>query len=404
MKSKIGIVGFGVVGKSALRFFDRRSIACSVWDQRDSKISLEAFLESHEKVVVSPGVDLRPYEKYREKFVCELDLFSQDFSKKTIAITGSLGKTSVTRLIDNLLPCTSICAGNIGYPMLDVVDSSLYDFVLLELSSFQLERSRIFAPDLAVWTNFYPNHLDRHSTMKDYFDAKWALFAGQTANQKAIFPLSLIEGEHGGWLREKLKTYKGEYAFCYRKNNVLFLDKKKVCDLADLPDHGFEQNMLLALGALSSFGFDCDLSSLKGLPSGKHRLEKFLTRNNVDFYNDSKATVMHATMAAVNRLAIANRPIILVLGGLSKGIDRTPLSKFVAKQNLIKKVLCLGGVIEGFEHCERYSSISELAHAILLSVSPGDQVLFSPSGSSFDLFKNYEERGELFKREIVIAQ
>ena len=95
-----------------------------------------------------------------------------------------------------------------------------------------------------------------------------------------------------------------------------------------------------------------------------------------------------------------NRPILLVLGGLSKGIDRRPLAKFVSSVGGIKKVFCLGGVIEGFEHCERYSSISDLVHAIIHSVSPGDQVLFSPSGSSFDLFKNYEDRGEQFKKTI----
>jgi UDP-N-acetylmuramoylalanine--D-glutamate ligase len=428
---KIGVVGLGIVGKSALRFFEKTPNAViTEWDQKTSSASLEEFLQQNDQVLVSPGVDLRSYLHHKEKFICELDLFSIYFSKKTIAITGTLGKTTVTRLTSALLPYRNQAAGNIGTPMLDLVEQQDdLDWAVLEISSFQLEQSKTFAPDVAILTNVYPNHLDRHSTMKDYFEAKWNLFVHQTEKQQALFPLDLFDMKD--LFAEYVKSYRGTYSFVYgsvpseellapdfvQNRTIYFLDKNLFCkgvvkkgqltetvvlhDLSSLPKKSFLLNWVYAFAALQMVNVkEFPREALEKVNLDKHRLDLFATINGVDFYNDSKATVQEATRAAVEKLAENGKPLILIVGGLGKGVDRTPLARFLAEAKGIKKIFCLGKGCPEFAEYERYASLPELLHAIMRTASDGDQVLFSPSGTSFDLFSNFMDRGDSFERAV----
>ena len=463
MQKQIGIIGFGVVGKSVLRFLIQneflQSKLCqnaliSVWDQRslsnqERKVieqygakfihssfkSLDSFFDNQDIVVASPGIKLSSYILHtnmqnNNKITGELDLLASVFKKKTIAITGTLGKTTITKLLHQLMPQQAVYGGNVGIGMLDLVESQ-FEVAILELSSFQLNYNSSFAPDIALWTNFYPNHLDWHETLDDYLDAKCKIFRYQKENQYLILPFNQVFLSNSRFL-ENLKRCKARRVFVSKvlptvdelkseivqnsdiffiKNSLFYkarvykselIDEKLLFDLKHIPDnYSFLENWLFILTVLSVYKIDLSKIITNFSLFEKHRLELFATINNIDFYDDSKATVIQATMAAVCKLAQKKRSIILILGGISKGVDRSSLVSFLSKIKFLKKVFFLGKEKEKFVNFESYSSLKEIVRAIMHVALPGDQVLFSPSGASFDLFNNYKERGEKFKKEIL---
>ena len=181
--AKIGIWGYGLVGQSAARFLSSMGAFIYIFDDTVKQSdfpplsSRQELLETTDMILPSPGIDVRPYHAlYSGIWLSELDIFHAYFRKKIIAITGSVGKTSVTHGLNFVLQkagMRTIAAGNIGLPCLSLIShQNEYDAVVLEVSSFQLEHCIQFAPDVAIWTNFYPNHLDRHGTMENYFLAK----------------------------------------------------------------------------------------------------------------------------------------------------------------------------------------------------------------------------------------
>lgn len=489
---KLGIVGFGVVGKSALSFLnahrgdirlfellDDAHYTLVVWDQRDLKpqehalldaagaqfvhgstTSLEQFFLDCDKVLPSPGVDVRSVAHHREKLICELDIFSLFFKKPIIAITGALGKTTTTIVFAKMLEKLSVLipqkkssttllgqgalrvavGGNIGIGMLDLAaQSESFDCAVLELSSWQLEGSSRFAPDCALWTNLYPNHLDRHETMLGYARAKYNLVAQQTAQQYAVLPLDLLMGEVGQdvclWLRQSpvqvivtsTTPVSLEVVRQYINNCIAIIfvqDQDVILDLYQ--DNYLKQRVILAqtqvllavtflenwfgiIGALYESCQDSELLAqylpiaLSGVldnPYTKHRVEHFATVRNVDFYNDSKSTVIQATQAAVKKLSIQGRPIIIILGGLDKGVDRSALMKFLVSITAIKKIYSFGKAYD-LVPSTYFSTLDDVVQDVMTCMQPGDVVLLSPSGASYDLFENYQQRGDVFK-ELVL--
>ena len=412
----VGIWGLGVVGKSVASFLDRQGIKYSVYDSKlTPEKSLETFLEDNQIIIPSPGIDLNPYKKYSNKFLAEVDLFFKYFKKPAIAITGSLGKTTVTFLLDQMLKqngIRSVAGGNIGLAMCSLIEQQKdIDIAVLELSSFQLEHSHDFYSNLAVLTNLYPNHLDRHGTLENYKQAKLNLFRKQTPSDVALIPLSL---------HADVKDFK---SCCYffssdfdqfdKFKNVYYLEKETVCfwdGRAKRPiiqlsqeqkDLTFLENWLIVCAVLDLKKLKkFDLSKDAALP--KHRMER-ISIEGVTFYNDSKSTVMEATLKAVES---CNQPI-LFLGGLSKGADRGLL--IAQLKTKVRFVICFGKEAEDLDRlCKRNGisskSFKQLEAAVkfcLDSVQKGDDVLFSPGGSSFDLFENYCARGDKFKELIL---
>jgi len=493
----VGIVGFGIVGKSILSFLNEKKgqavnhddhdiMRLSVWDARAlsneeqafihdygatatdaTVVSLEDFLKNNDYIVASPGVDLNDYQQYHNKFLCELDFFSTFFSKPVIAITGALGKTTTTKLLGKLtslvsyLPAdktgdkkrlfrdyfgekksiTSVVGGNIGVGMLDLVkQQELYDLGVLELSSFQLELNKKFAPDIAIFTNLYANHLDRHKTLEAYFEAKFSIIRYQRPDQVAVLSLDLLTGQAADLMNKYLADIKSQicfvaqtlpdqsilkninrsdYCLFFTNNNALWVtsvhhgvcsEAIKLFNLQVLPEITFLANWLHVLTTLYILGADLPVLENIFKTDGKafalddhhHRVEHFATINGVDFYNDSKATVIQSTEAAVARLANNKKPMILILGGLSKGVDRSPLIAYLKTVQEIKKIYCFGKDCDVFTEgllgaCTYFPTLEETIQDITKTMKPGDQVLFSPGGASYDLFKNYEHRGQVFK-------
>lgn len=442
---KIGILGFGVVGKSVLSFLRQQTQSpIAVWDGRELTaeeqgllrqydaekidVTLPEFASLHDMLVASPGVDVSVCGAHADKIIGELDLFAPLMHKPTVAITGSLGKTTITKLLallgSKLMNERTITGGNIGVGMLDLLQrQDDFDRAYLELSSFQLESNKTYAPDVAVWTNFYPNHLDRHKTIDAYFASKLKLFQFQHEGQWALLPLALFNTLLATSLKSSIALFTDTmpeagslpvvtvpYTLFYLHNNQLYRSvvaygklgtASFVCSFDSLPSLSYQQNWVCVLATLSLLGADlARLDSIKSelvLDDHHHRLEHCGRMNGVDFYNDSKSTLIQATQAAVQECVRWGRPIILILGGLGKGADRTPLMNYLKTVALVKRVYCYGPECMAFEGAIVQQSLEDILKNIREIMTSGDVVLFSPSGTSFDLYKNYAHRGDVFK-------
>ena len=475
MSDSIGILGFGIVGKSTLKFlksldnnfkiniFDERVLTAEelkevvdLGGQLFEQSKINSFFENSEKIFVSPGFKLKNLELYdQSKFLCELDLLALYFKKDIVAVTGSLGKTTTTSYLANFSSqiltknnknLSVGVGGNIGNAMLNLIDiQDKIDLAFLELSSFQLKLNKKFAPKIAIWTNFYSNHLDWHKDLKDYFESKCTIFEYQNKDQYFIFPIDFLhdmlpQDIKKIFISKILKTksqlccmsesFDNSFSelinlgfnkfniFSVENNKLIFnkiidgkiVEQKFLFDLTHLPNVSFEKNWYVILASLFLLNFD--LNQLENLfvktnnfysdnKLQNHRLELFTTINSVDFYNDSKSTVYQATWQAVGKLSKNGKPIILILGGLSKGVDRTPLVQFLKETKNIKAVFCFGKDCANFSCYSCYPTLESVVDAVFNIMKPGDQVLFSPTGSSYDLFKDYKHRGDSFKNLIL---
>lgn len=432
MHKKIGIWGFGTVGKSALTYLAQEGNRCTVLDKRnlsqDEKIlltkhnaaylpeeQLDYFFLHNDYIFASPGIDINPYTT-RTSFLCELDLFASAWHKPIIAVTGTVGKTSTTTLLGNLLAQTMHVAvgGNIGTAMLSFVpEQQQYDCAILELSSWQLEHAKPWAPDIAIWTNFSANHLDRHHTMHAYFNAKLQIMLHQTEQQTAVLPLSLREhiaplniASKKIWItdiQQDCILHENEYLLYCTDEDIVLQSHEKLLRLGPtslLPHDTFIQNALCAVAVLHTLALPIDLLSTTSV-SIEHRLELVGKKNSILFYNDSKSTVPESTLAAVRQCAKKN--IVLIVGGLSKGVDRSQLIQSLPP---IKKVICFGKeaqmlhemcTMHGVQACAT-PTLDQAFVCAVETAADDDIVLLSPAGSSFDLYTDYAQRGKHFKQ------
>lgn len=434
---KVGIWGLGVVGRAAVQLLSSQNAHVTVCDKRllqseerdflischanfiEEQSNLNSFLHEQDYILPSPGVDTRAYQQYQHKFIAELDIFAILCTKPIITVTGSIGKTTVTSLLGQTLNqqnISTLIGGNIGIASFNLLNHQEHaHYIVLEVSSFQLERVKYFAPQLAIWTNFYPNHLDRHSTADEYFKAKCNNIAHQKSTQQALVPLAIADKLPPTCsvlsFFSSIKPTQQQFEQ-YENHTLFFIQDKKIvvhvtreeyilAHLDELPSLSFASNWLVVCAALYLLdALPKKFENKYQLP--EHRIEKITTSNNIAFYNDSKATIPEATLAAV--IQFAGKPIHLFLGGLSKGVDRSLLIKQL--KNNVHFIYCFGKEAELLlSFCEQEqipacatTTLDEAFNRCIQQLTAGDVVLFSPSGSSYDLFNNYEERGTYFKK------
>lgn len=445
---RIGIWGFGIVGKAAVNYFHTQGYHVGIMDKRTpteqeslylkeknitwyQKNEEKLFFSSHDFIIPSPGVNIDPtrYATHGHKWIHELDFFYASFHKPIIAITGSIGKTSTTYILGKIFEQLSIpvaVGGNIGTATFDLINQqNNVDYAVLEVSSFQLNHCTQFAPTLAILTNIYPNHLDHHATEDEYFSAKQNIFRYQKNGSISLVPFMLREKtvtpphEHTRAYFTRTKPHDDTLAQLTVNECVYYIENNIVMRFAhhahtpiylltpELLNFSFVDNILLLISVCDLIKLDSNalqiVATTTVLP--EHRIEKVGTINNIDFYNDSKGTTTVSTFAAVEKLQ--HRPLHLFLGGLSKGIDRAP---FVAQlKNRVQHIYCFGKEAESLYTMCISNNISATYFATLDSalaactnaIKSGDCVLLSPAGSSYDLYENYEQRGKHFK-ELVI--
>ena len=377
-------------------------------------------------IVVSPGVpvDAPPLVQARalgESVIGEIELAVQFLPGPVVAITGSNGKTTTTALTGEIMTASGFSAlvgGNIGTPAISLAERAKPETVIvLEISSFQLETIQTFRAKIAVVLNVTPDHLDRHRTFDVYVDAKARIFENQRESDFAVFnaddptcvAMAARTQAQVFWFSRQKEVQQGAWV---RDGAVVFRDsrgeqktwQREILQVSEIPLKGAHnlENVLAAVcaGALMGCAPEKIRQAVRDFKAVEHRLEFVATIRGVDYYNDSKATNVDATIKALESFP-AN--IHLILGGKDKGSDYRVLNDLLRQR--VKRVYTIGAAATKIEsqikaevvQAETLENAIRKANAV---AQPGDVVLLAPACASFDQFKNYEHRGQVFK-EIV---
>lgn len=435
------VVGLARTGEATAAFLLRRGARVTVTESKSraelgSKaetwvrrgVTLEAgghtpaaFLEA-DLIIPSPGVPRLPeIAAARDRGIpvwSEIELASRFLKGSIVGLTGTNGKSTTTTLLHRILKDAgrpAFLAGNIGTPLISFVDRSRDDHLYVtEISSFQLEYIHAFRARLALVLNLSGNHLDWHGTMDDYAAAKAKLVLGQKAGDAAV--LNREDARVWAW---KEAAVSDVFAFSgkrpvrrgafVRDGWVVVRDggeERRILPVSEikLPGLHNRENVLAAAAAARLLGIAPSRirASVRGFRGLEHRLEPVATVGGVSFINDSKATTVDATLKA---LAGFTRPVVLILGGKDKGSDFRPLRKAVRRG--VKAVVLVGSAREkirealaGTVPLIEADTYPEVVRAARAAAAPGDIVLLAPACTSWDMFRNFEERGRVFKREV----
>jgi UDP-N-acetylmuramoylalanine--D-glutamate ligase len=437
------VVGLGKSGLAVLRWLRQQGARTTVSEVRaDSELdprvlrevkALEALLEagghreetflSADAIILSPGVphDMAPLKAARKKGIPvlgEMELACRLIDTPLVAITGTNGKSTVTALLGAMLESAGLqvfVGGNIGTPLIEYAAAGKKaDYVVVEVSSFQLDTMTTFHPRVAVLLNVSPDHLDRYPSYGAYVASKLRIFQNQGAGDWAVLndddpvldsftpPKGVSPLRYGSDRRESRQACleKGKINACIPGGKVISISLGKW----SLPGQHNRENLMAAVLAglalrVTPSVIQQTADTFRGLP---HRQEFVGRIGEVAFYDDSKATNVDA---ACRSLSGYDAPVILIAGGRDKGGDYTPLAR--AAERKVKKALLLGEskalLAQAFEGVIPYSMASDMEDAVSQAVSSAtdqDVVLLAPGCSSFDMFTDYAHRGRVFKEAV----
>jgi len=433
----IVVVGLARTGVAVARFLAERGAMVTVTDMKDEAalaphlerlagLTINYELGRHDKesflnadlIVVSPGVpmEIEPLKLARARkrqVISEIELASRFIDATLVAITGTNGKTTTTTLTGEIFRgCgfTTFVGGNIGNALIDLVTSAAeVERVVVELSSFQLEGIEQFHPRVSVLLNITEDHLDRYATFQDYMDAKARIFANQTAADFAVLNMDdpLVAG-YAGKLRARvvpMSRQKEQSQGIFHRDGIITFrwdGREEQFPVAGYRLKGVHNldNIMAALAATLLLGCDAAraqaaVAAFPGLP---HRMELVATINGIPWYNDSKGTNVGSVVKSLESFAGG---VTLIAGGKDKGGDYAPLAPLVKER--VEHMILIGEAKEiigkALGHLTDTRAAGTLDEAVELAhrlTAPGGVVLFSPACSSFDMFRNYEERGERF--------
>ena len=385
------------------------------------------LLDQIDLVVISPGVPTntipaRYVDRKDGEVIGEVELAYRFMKGRIVGITGSNGKTTTTTLIGELLKNAGLetqIGGNIGTPLLSLATSSTDNtWTVAELSSFQLETIKNFRANVAICLNVTPNHLDRYESFSEYAAAKHRIFLNQTADDVAV--LSADDAITSTWesglkanvvffsVRKELDEglfLRGRELVCRANGKEKVLTTRDEIFLRGL--HNVE-NVLAGLAAGLACGADPQsmretIASFKGVP---HRIEFVAEIDGVKFYNDSKATSVDATSKALEALGEGEGKTIVILGGRGKNAPYAPLIELIEKT--VRAMVLIGEDADNIEsqlrgHAEiiRAGSMEDAVKKGFAAAEPGDSVLLAPACASFDMFKSFEHRGDVFKNAVA---
>ena len=375
-------------------------------------------------VVKSPGIPdtsqiIKSYIKNNINVISEIEFASRHTDSEIIAITGSNGKTTTTLLTHQILNDEGLnvtIGGNIGTSFSSLLISNDYNYLVLEVSSFQLDGIVEFKPHIAVITNLSPDHLDRYKNYEEYIKSKFRIVMNQNSNDYLIYDgddptiNSYINKNN---IKSKLIPFsterKIEEGTYYNNQSInISINKKKLVmpteNFSIKGKHNIKNAMAAATVAhLLKIRKQTIRKSLEHFQSVEHRLENVLTINKVNYINDSKATNVNAAYYALDTM---EAPTIWIVGGIDKGNKYEDLFPLVHKK--VKAIICLGKnnfkLIENFENIVEYivetTSMEEAVSTAYKIAKPGYNVLLSPACASFDLFDDYKDRGRQFKASV----
>lgn len=399
-----------------IKFWERRGIRVESGEHRR-----ESFLTA-DLIVTSPGVPQLSLFKEAEGLgipvISEVELAYHFLKGTIVGITGSNGKSTTATLIHTMLSdggLPSHLAGNIGTPLISFAGSSRQkDIYVTELSSFQLEHIRAFKADRAVLLNVSPDHLDWHKTIDHYIAAKYRLITGLNETGIAVLnrddPIVRAAGR---------RTLARVIAFsrtgkprpgCFLEEGWIILDsntRQRIMPVSDIQLRGphNQENVMASVLIGETFGLTAAQmsSTIRRFQGLEHRLEKVDTFSGVSFYNDSKATNVDSTLRAIESF---DRPVIIILGGRDKDGDFSKLTDAVKKQ--VKLILLLGeagekiaAVLCGSAPMFNVDTMGDAVRSGFRKAQDGDVILLAPACTSWDMYKNFEERGRHFKNEVA---
>ncbi len=385
------------------------------------------LLDQIDLVVISPGVPTnsipaRYVERKDGEVIGEVELAYRFLKGRIVGITGSNGKTTTTTLIGELLRNSGIetlVGGNIGTPLLNLTETATDNtWTVAELSSFQLETIRDFRAAVAVATNVTPNHMDRYDFFSDYAAAKHRLFMNQTAEDVAI--LNADDETTASWA-SGLKAHVSLFSVKRELDEGLFLRERELVSrsggkekVLTTRDEIFVRGLHNVENVLAAFaaGLACGASpdsmreTVRNFKGVEHRIEFVFEIEGVKFYNDSKATSVDATLKALEALSEEAGKTVLILGGRGKNAPYAPLAPLV--ERIVRKLVLIGEDADNIESQLKNSAeivrAGSMADAVRMSfenAESGDSVLLAPACASFDMFKSFEDRGTIFKEEVL---
>ncbi|PCI47505.1 MAG: UDP-N-acetylmuramoyl-L-alanine--D-glutamate ligase [Moraxellaceae bacterium] len=442
------VVGLGKTGVSCVKFLLARDIEVKVTDSRlnppnldlvrgllsDDNISLgelnEKLIAGAEKIILSPGISandpfVKKVHQEGKAVVGDIQIFADHVQSPIIGITGANAKSTVCSLVRDMLEGVgkeTALGGNIGVPALDLLDqnSSEAEVFVLELSSFQLETVEDLPLQVACLLNISPDHMDRYESLQEYVGAKQKIFDGaQTlvvnrgdastfpSNQRgtqALISFGLDAPKENNF---GMREVDGKKCFVQGEQILLAVNEVKLRGA-----HNY-LNILAAFSVCAGMKVDLEkakdaVRSFSGLP---HRCEWVGSFDGVDWINDSKGTNVGATLAAIEGFQAETEGVIhLILGGVAKGADFSPLAE--ALSNGIGTLFLYGEDSVAIQHCLEQAEIKNLCcihvqsleqavSGALQVAASGDLVLFSPACASFDMFDNFEHRGDVFKQLVL---
>lgn len=405
----------------ALARVDRRAIRVVVGP------GYASALEGAQFVVISPGVPnesdiLNTVRARRVPVIGELELAFRFLDAPVLAITGTNGKSTTVTLIGLLLKEQGkrvFVGGNLGTPLSEAAldtylsssQGSPYDYVVAEVSSFQLESIELFRPWVAAVLNITPDHLDRYPALAPYVAAKARIFENQRQSDYALLnhdderALALRRGLRAQELGFSRTGVVSEGAFLDGDQLVLSFkgQRHSICKIGDIRIPGAHNVANAMAASMVAHVCGCPPEAMRRVlstfPGLEHALELVRERNGVRFINDSKGTNVDATMKALESL---DRPIVLIAGGKDKGGDFGKLRDVVARR--VKRLVLIGEaasriqhMLEGLKPITQASSFREAVESAAQSAQPGEVVLLSPACASFDMFADYQDRGRQFK-------
>lgn len=433
IKKNVLVVGLGLSGISSIKTLSKMGFNVFCTDDKEEDDFLEVFESlkdfnfkfiknyndyKFDFVVKSPGI--KPSNDIILNFInldipvyTDLELVTLLFpNRKIISITGTNGKTTTTTLVGEIFKKAEIdykIIGNIGIGMLwEIFNSSEETVCIIETSSFQLHNTIKFKPMIASIGNITPDHIDWHGSYENYIEDKLKIFKNMDSEGTVILNyddeiLRNLEIENTNVKYISVENLKGEFYF--KENNFYFEDKIlfSIHDLKILGLHN-AQNVLISMAICYNYGINIEVIKRACLEFNgvEHRIEFVRNLRGINFYNDSKGTNIDSTIKAIEAV---KSPIILILGGYDKNVDLNPL--FKAFNGKVKYTILLGetkykfyftAVSNGFKNNILVSDYKEAVEKIYNIAVSGDNVLLSPASASWGMFKNFEERGNYFKK------
>ena len=385
----------------------------------------EAKILNASLVIKSPGIPdkaeiIKKIKALAIPVVDEIEFASRYTDAKIIAITGTNGKTTTTLLTYHLMKSAGLnvaLAGNVGFSMARQVVHHTFDWFVIEISSFQLDGTKTFKPSIGILLNITPDHLDRYEyTMQKYVDSKFRLIQNMDERQHFIYYAddAVIAGEVS---KRKIDSPKIEVSLKPSSRAAAYFDGEKMnfnlrekfsiaqTDTTLKGPHNLI-NTMAAVTAVYTAGAGVDQirTGLRTFKNAPHRLESIAIINGVEFVNDSKATNVDSVVYA---LGSYEKPLIWIAGGVDKGNDYNIIKDTVKKK--ARALICLGKDNDKLKKAfgdavaimKETQSVSDLVRIALELAKPGDVVLLSPACASFDLFKNYEDRGDQFRSAVL---